>query len=77
MVDYMDVADSVADFETEVRDPQYRPIAFAADSALIRELGERLVGEGYYALAELVKKRLRRGRDDLHHKAGARSHHRV
>lgn len=51
----MDVADSVSDFATEVRDPQYVAIAFAADSALIRELGERLVGEGYYALAELVK----------------------
>lgn len=51
----MDVADSVADFDTEVRDPHYTAIPFAADSALIRELGERLVGEGYYALAELVK----------------------
>lgn len=32
-----------------------KPIAFSVDAALLRELGERLVGKPYIALAELVK----------------------
>lgn len=34
---------------------QMKPIEFSVDSALLRELGERLVGKPHIALAELVK----------------------
>ena len=34
---------------------KWRPVKFQADSALLRELGERLVGQAHIALAELVK----------------------
>ncbi len=33
----------------------YQPVKFQADSALLRELGERLVGQPHVALAELIK----------------------
>lgn len=33
----------------------YAPVKFQADSALLRELGERLVGQPHIALAELIK----------------------
>ena len=36
-------------------DPVLRPVLFTVDSALLRELGERLVGRQYIALAELIK----------------------
>ncbi len=42
-------------FEQERAASGYEPVAFQADSALIRELGERLVGAPHVALAELVK----------------------
>ena len=35
--------------------PDLTPIPFTVDSELLRELGERLVGRQYIALAELVK----------------------
>ena len=34
---------------------EYEPVRFQADSALLRELGERLVGQPHIALAELIK----------------------
>jgi signal transduction histidine kinase len=51
----IEVADSVGEYEVEAKDPSLVPIKFSADSALIRELGERLVGQPYIALAELIK----------------------
>ena len=33
----------------------YEAVKFQADSALLRELGERLVGQPHIALAELIK----------------------
>ena len=33
----------------------FKPVKFQADSALLRELGERLVGQPHIALAELIK----------------------
>ena len=33
----------------------FAPVTFEADSALLRELGERLVGQPHIALAELIK----------------------
>lgn len=48
-------AGDLAPFEEERQKPGYRPIPFRADAALIRELGERLVGAPHIALAELVK----------------------
>ncbi|WP_242415545.1 ATP-binding protein [Sphingomonas panni] len=42
-------------YEEEKAASGYEPVAFQADSALIRELGERLVGAPHVALAELVK----------------------
>lgn len=48
-------ADSLRSFEEESASGGYEPIKFQADSALIRELGERLVGAPHVALAELVK----------------------
>src|SRR5271168_169543 len=35
--------------------PDFEPVRFQADSALLRELGERLVGQPHIALAELIK----------------------
>ena len=35
--------------------PDRKKISFSVDSELLRELGERLVGRQYIALAELVK----------------------
>ena len=44
---------------TEIHDDiilsDYTPVKFQADSALLRELGERLVGQPHIALAELIK----------------------
>jgi len=37
------------------RDPPFKKISFTVDAALLRELGERLVGRPQVALAELVK----------------------
>lgn len=51
----IDVSDTVDDYSVEAANPDYEPFPFSADSALIRELGERLVGQPYTALAELVK----------------------
>ena len=44
--------------DTEIRDDislDYTAVKFQADSALLRELGERLVGQPHIALAELIK----------------------
>ena len=41
--------------EKEVSEPISTVVKFVADAALIRELGERLVGQAHIALAELVK----------------------
>ena len=44
--------------DTTYDDPtlrDYQPVKFQADSALLRELGERLVGQPHIALAELIK----------------------
>lgn len=46
---------SLGTFDQEKGGRGYKPINFQADSALIRELGERLVGAPHIALAELVK----------------------
>ncbi len=35
--------------------PEFKAVRFRADSALLRELGERLVGQPHIALAELIK----------------------
>src|SRR5688572_31668114 len=35
--------------------PKFKQIQFTVDAALLRELGERLVGKPHVALAELVK----------------------
>jgi hypothetical protein len=35
--------------------PDFEAVRFQADSALLRELGERLVGQPHIALAELIK----------------------
>lgn len=48
-------AGELGTFEQESGNPGYVPIKFKADAALIRELGERLVGAPHIALAELVK----------------------
>lgn len=47
--------DNLGTFEEESARGGYQPIRFEADAALIRELGERLVGAPHIALAELVK----------------------
>jgi hypothetical protein len=44
-------------------------LRFSVDSALLSELGEKLVESVHIALLELVKKRVRRGR----HGSGSRS----
>lgn len=43
------------DFDVQVAAANNRTTHFKADSALLRELGERLVGKPYIALAELIK----------------------
>lgn len=50
-----DLGRSIVDFEAELARSQTEPAKFRADSALLRELGERLVGRPHIALAELVK----------------------
>lgn len=47
--------DTLGTFDQERGSGRYDAIQFQADSALIRELGERLVGAPHIALAELVK----------------------
>ena len=44
--------------------PELQTINFTVDSELLRELGERLVGRQYIALAELVKNSFGRRRDE-------------
>jgi signal transduction histidine kinase len=46
---------SLGAYEREFAQRKTRPANFNADSALLRELGERLVGRPHIALAELVK----------------------
>lgn len=48
-------AAAVDDFAAQVAAAKNRVTHFKADSALLRELGERLVGKPYIALAELIK----------------------
>lgn len=48
-------AANVDDFEVAVAAAKNNTTHFKADSALLRELGERLVGKPYIALAELIK----------------------
>jgi len=50
-----DDASSLGTFEEESDQAGFKAIPFRADAALIRELGERLVGAPHIALAELVK----------------------
>lgn len=45
----------VDDFDAQLAAGNNKPANFKADSALLRELGERLVGKPYIALAELIK----------------------
>jgi len=45
----------IDDFDTQLAAGSNKPANFRADSALLRELGERLVGKPYIALAELIK----------------------
>jgi hypothetical protein len=49
------LADEVAGFAEELAEAKTEPENFKADSALLKELGERLVGKPFIALAELVK----------------------
>ncbi len=46
---------ALGDYSRELAGGKTKPAKFAADSALLRELGERLVGRPHIALAELVK----------------------
>lgn len=46
---------TVGEFEAQLAAAKNRTTYFKADSALLRELGERLVGKPYIALAELIK----------------------
>lgn len=55
MSDAVDSEVPLGTFEEERARPGYQPVKFQADAALIRELGERLVGAPHIALAELVK----------------------
>ena len=48
-------ADDVAPFAEELAEARTEAENFKADSALLKELGERLVGKPFIALAELVK----------------------
>lgn len=50
-----DPARSIVDFDAELARSRTAAAKFRADSALLRELGERLVGRPHIALAELVK----------------------
>ena len=47
--------DRLGDYATELAADDNETALFKADSALLRELGERLVGKPYIALAELIK----------------------
>lgn len=47
--------DDVGDFDEQLAAAKNKVTHFKADSALLRELGERLVGKPYIALAELIK----------------------
>lgn len=46
---------AVGEFDAQLAAAKNRTTHFKADSALLRELGERLVGKPYIALAELIK----------------------
>lgn len=46
---------TVGDFDAQLAAAENETTYFKADSALLRELGERLVGKPYIALAELIK----------------------
>lgn len=46
---------TVGEFDSQLAAAQNETTYFKADSALLRELGERLVGKPYIALAELLK----------------------
>lgn len=46
---------AIGEFDEELSAAENEIAAFKADSALLRELGERLVGKPYIALAELIK----------------------
>ena len=48
-------SDNVAPFAEELAEARTKAENFKADSALLKELGERLVGKPFIALAELVK----------------------
>lgn len=48
-------ASNVGEFDTQIMAAKNKTTHFKADSALLRELGERLVGKPYIALAELIK----------------------
>jgi signal transduction histidine kinase len=50
-----DPARAIVDYEAELARSRTEAARFRADSALLRELGERLVGRPHIALAELVK----------------------
>ncbi|WP_273281742.1 ATP-binding protein [Pseudooceanicola atlanticus] len=47
--------EDVGDFDEQLAAARNKTTNFKADSALLRELGERLVGKPYIALAELIK----------------------
>ena len=47
--------DTVGEFDAQLAAAKNETTYFKADSALLRELGERLVGKPYIALAELIK----------------------
>lgn len=55
MADTAAVNDAVDDYDSELTRASNETTKFKADSALLRELGERLVGKPYIALAELIK----------------------
>ncbi|WNJ89594.1 ATP-binding protein [Bosea sp. 685] len=46
---------AIGEFDEELSAAENEIAKFKADSALLRELGERLVGKPYIALAELIK----------------------
>lgn len=51
----MSMAIAATTTESEKALEGFEPVKFQADSALLRELGERLVGQPHIALAELIK----------------------
>lgn len=55
MADTAAVDAAVDDYDSELTRASNETTKFKADSALLRELGERLVGKPYIALAELIK----------------------